>query len=250
MNASLALVPAAATAADPRQQALPPRGFVLHVDLGPEEFSAAIDDILTAADTLRELVHEWLPNARTRTAVTATAPAEQSRREHPAGQRAAIQAPARGRTVAPVRPLRPAPTPASAPGAPTTGRRPAPAPAPQPAPARSTASLRATLAAIPDIPEVRIDLRTREVTAGGRPLRLTTKEFELFAYLVRARGRVVGRDELHRTVWRDSDLPATSRTVDVHVRRLRAVAELGGLVTTVHGVGYRVSPRPHVVVVG
>jgi hypothetical protein len=245
MNAPLALAPAspAPTSADPRQQALPPRGFVLHVDLGPEEFSAAFEDVLTAADTLRELVHEWLPQARTRTAVTAAAPVEQSHRAQPAGTRRPAPPTTARRTLTPLRPPRPAPS--GEPAAQPTRR-----PGPGGAPARSTASLRAALAALPDIPEVRIDLVAREVTAGGRPLRLTTKEFDLFAYLVRARGRVVGRDELHRTVWRDSELPATSRTVDVHVRRLRAVGELAGLVTTVHGVGYRVSPRPHVVVAG
>lgn len=107
----------------------------------------------------------------------------------------------------------------------------------------ATGSLRASLASIPDSPTITLHLGGRRVTVGGRSVRLSPKEFDLLAHLVGAGGRVVSRDELRRTVWSDSEVSTSSRTVDVHVRRLRAVPELAGLVTTVHGVGYRVASR-------
>ena len=237
MNAQLSVVqPPTATATSPT--AAPVRGFVLHVDLGPEAFAASIDDVMVTADTLRELVHEWLPQARTRTAVTATVPGP-TPEPPPQGGSAPGGTPA-ARTQRAGRETR-----GSAPSAREGSGRRAAWPAEQePPPERSAATLRARLAALPDVPSVLVDLTAHEVTVGGRVLRLTTKEFDLFAYLVRAQGRVVSRTELHRTVWRDRDVAAESRTVDVHVRRLRAVPELAGLVATVHGSGYRVPPRP------
>lgn len=270
MNAQLSVVPPTAASAATSASPAPVRGFVLHVDLGPEAFAASIDDVMVTADTLRELVHEWLPQARTRTAVTATVPGEA-----PAGPAPAGPAPAgrrdrgesrrgegsgrelsggAGRRAAGAASPSTGATPASR--AEREPRAEAPAqrghaawPAGEPAPTeRSAASLRARLAALPDVPAIVVDLRTHEVTVGGRVLRLTTKEFDLLAYLVRAQGRVVGRTELHETVWRDRAVGAESRTVDVHIRRLRAVPELAGLVATVHGSGYRVSPRPYLTV--
>ena len=71
---------------------------------------------------------------------------------------------------------------------------------------------------------------------------LTAKEFLLLQYLLRNRGRVLSRDVLLTDVWGYSYTGGT-RTVDVHVRRLRA--KLGGLegasIDTVRGVGYRMS---------
>lgn len=173
-----------------------PAGFVLYVDLGPEAFAAMPAEVLRAAETLRELASEWLPEARTRTVLAA-------------------------------------------------GGRPTP-PTPRHHPDRS---LRAALAAIPDLPDVEVDLRARRVTVGQEELHLTPKEFDLLAHLARAAGRVVTREELRATVWRGRSVAASSRTVDVHVRRLRAIPALSGLIATAHGVGYRMPPRPHLRVV-
>jgi len=79
----------------------------------------------------------------------------------------------------------------------------------------------------------------------GRPLDLTYKEFELLKFLAQRPGRVCGRDLLLREVW-GYDYYGGTRTVDVHVRRLRAKlgAEHEALIETIRNVGYRLVPRP------
>jgi DNA-binding response OmpR family regulator len=85
-----------------------------------------------------------------------------------------------------------------------------------------------------------LDPSTYRVSIEGSPLDLTFKEFELLRYLAERRGRVVTRPALLREVW-GYDFYGGTRTVDVHVRRLRS--KLGpaheGLIETVRGVGYR-----------
>jgi DNA-binding response OmpR family regulator len=92
--------------------------------------------------------------------------------------------------------------------------------------------------------DLRIDVDTYKVTAGGRPLDLTFKEFELLRFLAMHPGRVFTRPALLREVW-GYDFYGGTRTVDVHVRRLRA--KLGGerehLIETVRSVGYRARER-------
>ena len=85
-----------------------------------------------------------------------------------------------------------------------------------------------------------LDPSTYRVSIEGAPLDLTFKEFELLRYLAERRGRVFTRPALLREVW-GYDFYGGTRTVDVHVRRLRS--KLGpaheGLIETVRGVGYR-----------
>ncbi|QYM75357.1 winged-helix domain-containing protein [Leucobacter luti] len=72
----------------------------------------------------------------------------------------------------------------------------------------------------------------------GRPLDLTYKEFELLHFLAANPGRVFTRDQLLSEVW-GTDYFGGTRTVDVHVRRLRAkLGDHEGLISTVRGVGY------------
>ena len=86
---------------------------------------------------------------------------------------------------------------------------------------------------------------TYRVAVDGRPLDLTYKEFELLRFLASKPGVVFTREALLREVW-GYDFYGGTRTVDVHVRRLRAKLgpEHEGLVETVRGVGYRVSDTP------
>ena len=88
--------------------------------------------------------------------------------------------------------------------------------------------------------EVVVDEATYTAKLGGRVLDLTFKEFELLKYLVQHPGRVFTRDQLLQEVW-GYDYFGGTRTVDVHVRRLRA--KLGNdneaLIGTVRNVGYR-----------
>jgi DNA-binding response OmpR family regulator len=90
-----------------------------------------------------------------------------------------------------------------------------------------------------------INAQTYQVFVGGRLLDLTYKEFELLRFLIQRPGRVFTRTELLSEVWGYNFYGGT-RTVDVHVRRLRAKLgpESEDLIQTVRGVGYRAAePR-------
>jgi DNA-binding response OmpR family regulator len=84
-----------------------------------------------------------------------------------------------------------------------------------------------------------------QVYLRGRPLDLTYKEFELLKFLTQRPGRVCDRDLLLREVW-GYDYFGGTRTVDVHIRRLRAKLgpEQEYLIETIRNVGYRLVPRP------
>ncbi len=82
---------------------------------------------------------------------------------------------------------------------------------------------------------------TYQVTAGGSPVELTLKEYQLLLFLMQNPGRVFTRAELLDRVWGE-DYYGGTRTVDVHIRRLRAKTEAAGeLIETVRGVGYRLA---------
>jgi DNA-binding response OmpR family regulator len=85
-----------------------------------------------------------------------------------------------------------------------------------------------------------MNTETYQVFVGGRLLDLTYKEFELLRFLIQRTGRVFTRTELLSEVWGYNFYGGT-RTVDVHVRRLRAKLgpESEALIQTVRGVGYR-----------
>lgn len=99
-------------------------------------------------------------------------------------------------------------------------------------------------------PRVVVDTDARTVRVDGTTIRTTFKEFALLTYLLRSRGRAVPRDELLDTVWHRGVSGPGTRTIDVHVRRLRE--KLGGClqIVTIRGVGYRCDPSPEVVLVG
>ncbi len=84
-----------------------------------------------------------------------------------------------------------------------------------------------------------VDLDRHVVTAGDREVRLTAKEFLLLEYLIRHCGRVVSRDALLTNVW-GYQYTGTTRTVDVHVRRLREkLPILATTLETVKQFGYK-----------
>ena len=88
--------------------------------------------------------------------------------------------------------------------------------------------------------ELVIDEGTYTARLRGRPLDLTYKEFELLKYLAQHAGRVFTRAQLLQEVW-GYDFFGGTRTVDVHVRRLRAKLgpEYESLIGTVRNVGYK-----------
>ncbi len=98
---------------------------------------------------------------------------------------------------------------------------------------------------LPDVVEaggVRMDLERHDITVRGEPVKLALKEFELLELLLRNNGRVLTRGQLIDRVW-GPDYVGDTKTLDVHVKRLRAKIEQNPaepqLLLTVRGLGYR-----------
>lgn len=89
--------------------------------------------------------------------------------------------------------------------------------------------------------EIHVDRERHEVTVAGVPVRLTAKEFLLLAYLIERKGRVVSRDQLLTDVW-GYHYTGGTRTIDVHVRRLREkIPALELAIETVKQFGYKLA---------
>jgi phosphate regulon transcriptional regulator PhoB len=93
-----------------------------------------------------------------------------------------------------------------------------------------------------EMPGLRLDSRTQEVTVRGEAVELSTLEFKLLHYLASHPRRIFSRERLLDEVW-GRDRFVTPRTVDVHIRRLRekieAQADKPQFIQTVRGAGYR-----------
>jgi DNA-binding response OmpR family regulator len=91
-----------------------------------------------------------------------------------------------------------------------------------------------------------INLATREVFLAGRSVTLAYKEYELLHFLISNRDSVLTREVLLNKVW-GYDFYGGTRTVDVHIRRLRSKIEgpRGAFIETVRNVGYRFHPTSH-----
>jgi len=85
---------------------------------------------------------------------------------------------------------------------------------------------------------VTLDGEKRIVLVDGQGVELTYKEFELLRLLMKNHGIVISRDVIMERVW-DSNFEGESRTIDVHVRTLRAkLGDAGSLIKTIRNVGY------------
>lgn len=91
--------------------------------------------------------------------------------------------------------------------------------------------------------ELRVNLGSMRVTLENRKLRITPTEFRLLSTLLEKRGRTMSREQLLREAWRADPEAArrvNTRTVDMHVRRLRSkLGSAGAWIETVRGFGYR-----------
>lgn len=84
-----------------------------------------------------------------------------------------------------------------------------------------------------------INSESHEVKSAGKQIELTAKEFALLHYLASNKGKVVGRERLLDAVW-GVEVAIETRTVDVHIRRLREkLGKAGKHIKTLRGVGYR-----------
>ena len=94
-------------------------------------------------------------------------------------------------------------------------------------------------ATVLEIGGLRIDELAREAAFHGNPLTLTPREFDLLTFFAHHPGRVLSREELLRKVW-GYDYLGETRTVDVHVRRLRQkLGDEHPVIDTVLGAGYK-----------
>ncbi len=85
-----------------------------------------------------------------------------------------------------------------------------------------------------------IDRSARDVFSDGKPISLTSKEFALLVFLCEQRGKVKSREQLLARVW-GSSYEGGVRTVDIHVRRLRAKLGSALPLQTLRGVGYKLT---------
>jgi DNA-binding response OmpR family regulator len=95
-----------------------------------------------------------------------------------------------------------------------------------------------------EVGDLRIDPGSFRVEVAGQPVRLRMKEFQLLLTLASNPGAALTRQRLASEVW-GYDFLSSSRTIDVHIRRVRQAIESRSAHTyihTVHGVGYRFEP--------
>jgi DNA-binding response OmpR family regulator len=97
-----------------------------------------------------------------------------------------------------------------------------------------------------------IDLQRRKVFIDGVKADLTGKEFCLLEYLVKHQGITISREELIKALWNcEGGTEVFGRTIDVHVRRLRAgLVGNEDIVRTIRGEGYRFDKHPDVLIEG
>ncbi|MDQ0506533.1 response regulator transcription factor [Xanthobacter agilis] len=91
---------------------------------------------------------------------------------------------------------------------------------------------------------VRLDTRTGRVSVDGAPVKLTSHEYRLLAYLMHHAGRVVSRAELVEHLY-DQDSDRDSNTIEVFVVRLRRKLDCN-VIQTVRGLGYLLGPAPEI----
>jgi two-component system response regulator CpxR len=95
-----------------------------------------------------------------------------------------------------------------------------------------------------EINGVRIDPGTRDVSANGRKIEVTTFEFDILEWLMRSAGKVVSRDDLMEHLY-NRKATAFDRSVDMHISHLRKKLETGRpIIKTIRGVGYQFCRTP------
>lgn len=89
-----------------------------------------------------------------------------------------------------------------------------------------------------------VDFHTKQVSAGGNPVKLTSLEFKLLTYLIKNKNRVISKQELFENVWQDKF--AGDGTLNVHIRKIREAIEREPgspkYIITVWGDGYKFEP--------
>lgn len=89
---------------------------------------------------------------------------------------------------------------------------------------------------------LKIDLQKHLVYLDNNEIACTNKEFDILTYLLQRKGQAVSRDDLLTYLWGDNNSDYESRTIDVHIKSLRAKLNDndGSLIQTIYGIGYKI----------
>ena len=93
-----------------------------------------------------------------------------------------------------------------------------------------------------EVGRIRIDTMQRTVLLDGAPVSLPAKEYDLFLFLVRNRNIALSRETIYEQVWQDPYVGNT-RTIDLHIQRLKKKLDLGDAVEAIYKLGYKFSPE-------
>ena len=89
-----------------------------------------------------------------------------------------------------------------------------------------------------EVDGLKLDMEFKRCTVDGVEVKLARKEFELLAYLISHRGKILSREQILSKVWSD-DVVVLGRTIDVNITRLRSkIGEYGSYIVTRSGFGY------------
>ena len=89
---------------------------------------------------------------------------------------------------------------------------------------------------------LKIDLQKHLVYLDNNEITCTNKEFDILTYLLQRKGQAVSRDNLLTFLWGDNNSDYESRTIDVHIKSLRAKLNDndGSIIQTIYGIGYKI----------
>ena len=89
---------------------------------------------------------------------------------------------------------------------------------------------------------LKVDLQKHLVYLDNKEITCTNKEFDILTYLLQRKGQAVSRDDLLTFLWGDNNSDYESRTIDVHIKSLRAKLNDndGSIIQTIYGIGYKI----------
>ena len=90
--------------------------------------------------------------------------------------------------------------------------------------------------------KISVDINTRIVTLRGEEVFLSAKEFDLLLYLIRNKNIALWRERIYEEVWKEPYYGGT-RTVDLHIGRLRKKLDMGDAIENIYKVGYKFLPE-------
>ena len=90
--------------------------------------------------------------------------------------------------------------------------------------------------------KISVDINTRIVTLRGEEVFLSAKEFDLLLYLIRNKNIALWRERIYEEVWKEPYYGGT-RTVDIHIGRLRQKLDMGDAIENIYKVGYKFLPE-------